>query len=184
MIVTTFTPEQYALLEMLENPQLVPSKDDEQPATGEDPRIRVLEAQLPNLASDFDESHAVLLAQMADELVARNKARIEYANKASARAKAGHEAANVLVDYVTAAMRANDIDHASGDGVDLQMHMNEPTPAWSIVDIKALPEEYWKVNETRTVNFNKIEMHFIDQGDPIPGVEQFERPARKYLRKR
>lgn len=185
MIVAKLTEDQYALLDMLEDTGLVPAKDEDGNSVDEiDPRVRVIEAQLSELIENFDADAALQIAGMADELMARNTARIKYASQISASAQAGHASANLLVSVLESLMLEHGIDRASNESTQLEIVETASSEKWTIVDAKSVPDEFWHNPDTKRINPNLIAQHFIVSDEPIPGVEMMEMPAKRSLRRR
>ena len=182
MIINKLTPERYELLEILEDARLRPNPNEGSEQA--DPRLRVMEAHLEDLLEDFDAEKALILAQLADELVARNTARIRYANAVSEHARAGHEAADVMVNLLERLMIENDIEKAQNDQMRLEILDTEPAETWRIVDSKLVPEQFWHIPDEKSVSHNLVAMHLEDPDASIPGIERTTSKPAPRLRRR
>ena len=185
MIVNRLTPDQYRLLDLLEDPKLKPAtNEDGDPVDEVDPRIRVIEAQLAHLIENFDADAAIVLAQLADELVARNTARLNYVRQVSQHARAGHEASEVIVGMIERLMIQHGIDRATSPQMRLEILESEPVETVQITDSSLVPDEYWHVPDGRMLDRNRIAMAMEDPTTEIPGVERVMPDPIKQLRRR
>jgi len=185
MIVNNLTPEQYRLLDLLEDPKLRPAKnEDGDVVDAVDPRLRVIEAQLADLLDDFDADKAIELAQIADELVARNTARMNYARQVSQGARAGHEASEIIVSLLERMMIKHGIDRATNEQMRLEILESEPVETVHVTDSSLLPEEFWHIPDARMIDHNRIAMAMEDPTTEIPGVERVMPDPIPQLRRR
>tara|TARA_R100000654_G_scaffold21377_2_gene43095 strand:- start:29 stop:586 length:558 start_codon:yes stop_codon:yes gene_type:complete len=185
MIINNLTPDQYRLLDLLEDPNLRPAKnEDGDVVDAVDPRLRVIEAQLADLLDDFDADKAIELAQIADELVARNTARMNYARQVSQGARAGHEASEIIVSLLERLMIEHGIDSASNDQMRLQILVSEPVERAQVTDPDLVPEEFWHVPDGRMIDHNRIAQEMEDPTTEIPGVERVMPDPIPQLRRR
>lgn len=171
MIINQLTAEQYELLDVLEDARLRPAKNPNgETITETDPRLRVIEAQLSGLIENFDADAAITIAQMADELVARNTARIKYAQSVMQHAAAGHDASEVLVNLLEELMLANGVKEAKNEQMHLQMIEMDPQHTWAITDPDAIPDEYWHHPDAKSVDRNKVAMRLENEEAEIAGI--------------
>lgn len=185
MIINKLTAEQYELLDILEDARLRPAKNEHgEPVDEVDPRLRVIETHLAELIADFDAAKAIVLAQMADELVARNTARLRYAQTVSAHAQAGHEASNVLVDLLENLMTENGIEKASNEQMRLEMVQMKPKESWAVVEIDEVPEKFWHIPNEKSISHNLVAMALEDPETEIPGIERTTVQGGPKLRRR
>lgn len=185
MIVNQLTPDQYRLLDLLEDPKLKPATNQEgDPVDEIDPRLRVIQAQLADLLEDFDADSAIMLAQLADELVARNTARLNYVRQVSQHARAGHEASEIIVGLLERLMIEHGIEQATNEQMRLEILESEPVETVQITDSSQVPDEFWHVPDGRILDRNRIAMAMEDPTTEIPGVERVMPEPIKQLRRR
>jgi hypothetical protein len=184
MIAHRFTPEQYALLDMLEDAKLMPVRgEDGKNVDAVDPRMRVLQAQLADVLENFDGDGALLLARLSDELKLRHEARIAYIRKIEGQARAAASASQVMVGLLQHLMIAHDVGKVVADDMTMEIVQTESNKEWRVTDIEKLPERFWLESTERVIDPNSITQHFLISEEPLPGVEWVDIPGKKSLRR-
>ena len=185
MITKKFTEQEYELLEMLEDQSLVPAKDADGNDVDEvDPRMRVIEAQLDHLINDFNADAAIRMGELSDELVARNRARIQYAEQISASARAGIDASVLLVNLLETMMLETGLDEAKSESMHLKIYTRPGIKRWVVSDARLVPDEFWHRSDERFIDMNAITVAQLQSPRDIPGVTEITEPDHRGLRRR
>jgi hypothetical protein len=183
MIVTDFTPEEYELMNALQNPALIPvHNEDGEQVDAVDPRERVIKAHLGELLDGDDPALAVRLVHMAQEITMQNEARRKYLAGVAVKAKAGTQVARLLTELAEQYMLEKGIDEAEAVDFTLKIQGSTPFDRSVVVDSDAVPDEWWTEHHQRMIDEAAIDQHLRNGGDSIPGVEWVTTDSVKRMR--
>ena len=176
MIVANFKPEEYELLNALEDPALLPVQGEDGEMIDEvDPRLRVIEAFLGDVLDSDDSGIPILLVQMSQELQERNKARTQR------RAKAAMQVAKLLSALAEEVMVRNDIEETECDSFKLKIREDESYDRLHIFDEELVPEKWWTSHTQKYIDQGAIDLHLRAGGDEVPGAEMYTPPPIKQM---